>query len=101
MAKQVRSIRLDEDLMDAFSDYSALLQEMFGYSTSLGAIANEAIAKYLMDSADNWATMMKSKSVVDIQPNGKMKHYDFSDKQIKKMEAICNSATGIWASLND
>jgi len=101
MAKQVKSIRLAESLTDVFSDYSSLLQEMFGYSTSLSSIANEAIAEYLMDSASKWVNAMKSKSVVDIQPNGKMKHYDFSDEQIEKMELVCNNATGIWASLNE
>lgn len=101
MAKQVRSVRLDEDLMDIFSDYSGLLQEMFGYSVTLSAFANAAIAEYLMNTASQWVDVMQSKSVVDIQPNGKMKHYEFSDEQIKKMKIVCNNATGIYASLNE
>ena len=99
MAKQVKSVRMDEELVNVFSEYANLVNEMFGYSVSLSALVNESLAECLMNSAQTWIATMKSKTVVDPQPNGKMKQYEFTDEQIKRMEAIHNNAASIYAVL--
>ncbi len=96
MAKQIRSVRVDEEITDVFTEYSALLQEMFGYTVSFSALVNEALAEYLMHSAERWVSAMESRSVVDPQPNGKMKRYDFTEEQIAKMEDIRNSIADVY-----
>jgi len=98
MAKQVKSMRIDEELLSTFSEYSELLKEMFGYSLSLSTVVNEALAQFLTESTENWVNSMKSKSVIDHLPNGKIKHYEFTEEQIKKMEQICNDAGAMYYS---
>ena len=98
MAKQLKSVRISEDLLKAFSSYSDLLQEIFGYSLSLGNVINEALADYLANSAGHWAAVMESRSVIETLPNGKVKQYNFTEEQIKKMSEIQNWAESISAA---
>ena len=98
MVKQVKSVRIGEDILNVFSSYSDLLQEIFGYSLSLSNVINEALADYLANSADTWAQLMKTKSVVETLPNGKVKQYNFTEEQIKKMNDIAYLAESIAAS---
>lgn len=101
MAKQVRSIRLDEGLLSTFVDYSNLLQEMFGYSLSLSTIVNEALAEFMQHSAEQWVSTMESGSIVDPLPNGKMKRYEFNDNQIERMKTIVNDAAAVYHILQE
>ena len=99
MAKQVKSVRMSEDVLDAFASYSDLLQEMFGYSLSLSNVVNEALADFISNSASSWiALMAHSTSVVETLPNGKVKKYEFTEEQIEKMQNIENLAACISAS---
>ncbi len=98
MAKQVKSVRMDEDLLNVFDSYSNLLQEMFGYSLSLSSIVNEALADFLASSACRWTEIMESQTVVETFPDGKVRKYEFSEEQIKKMREIENFAGSISAS---
>lgn len=98
MAKQVKSVRFDEELLELFSEYSALLNEMFGYTLSFSAIANEAFAEFIKESTDHWYDIMQSQSVVKSLPNGKVKKYEFTETQITKMNELRNEALALWAS---
>ncbi|MCR5353942.1 MAG: hypothetical protein K6D98_06535, partial [Clostridiales bacterium] len=84
-----------------FDSYSALLQDIFGYSLSLSNVLNEALAEFLADSAGNWASTMESKSVVETLPNGKVKKYEFTEEQIEKMLYIAKKAEGISATFDN
>ncbi len=88
MSKQVKSIRLNDELICAFTDYSNLLREMFGYTLSFGGVVSEALAEYLEKFSERWVGIMESQSVVDPLPNGRFKRYDFSEEQISRMDAI-------------
>ena len=101
MAKQARSIRIDEDLLEVFAEYSKLLKETFGYSLSLSTVVNEAMAGFIMDSAEKWVTAMVKKSVVEPLPNGKMKRYEFDDEQIERMNKIANDAGIVYHSMQE
>ena len=101
MAKQVKSVRMSEDVLEAFTSYSDLLQEVFGYSLSLSNVVNEALADFLANSAGFWASAMESKAIVETLPNGKAKKYDFTEEQIKKMRDIEYLATCISASFQN
>ena len=98
MAKLVKSIRFDEELVKLFSDYASLLGEIFGYSLSFSALVNEAFAEYMKNSTENWVQAMAARAIVDRLPNGRLKRYDFSEDQIKQMESLKNDALSIWAS---
>ncbi len=101
MAKQVRSIRLDDCLLSTFTDYSNLLHEMFGYTLSLSTIVNEAMAEFMLHSAEHWVSAMESGSIVDPLPNGKMKRYEFNDDQIERMKKIVNDAGAVFYSMQE
>lgn len=96
MAKEVKSIRIDEELTDLFKDYSNLLNEMFGYSLAFSNVVSESLSEFLMDSSEKWLSAMRSQSVVDRLPNGKLKRYRFTDKQIERMADIWKRAAVIW-----
>lgn len=101
MAKQVKSVRMNEKLIEVFNDYSALLQEMFGSTVSLSTLVNASLAEFLANSADSWISAMQSRSVVDFQPNGLMKHYEFTDEQVKRMATIRDHAAGLSVALQE
>ena len=97
MTKQVKSVRFDGELLELFSEYSALLHEMFGYTLSFSAIANEAFAGFIMESTDRWYGIMQSQPVVERLPNGKVKKYEFTEAQLSKMDELRNEALALWA----
>lgn len=97
MAKQIKSIRFDEDLVEVFEDYSNLLNELFGTTLSFASFVNEAAAEFLVHSLERWSTAMESNSVVDRQANGKLKKYEFTDDQIAKMKDLLNDAYAVYA----
>jgi len=101
MAKQIKSVRFDEEVINVFLEYSVLLNEMFGYTLSFGAVANEAVAEFLMNASSNWCSAMESKSVIDRLPNGKIKKYEFSEEQIEKMENIHKKAMIVWTTMQE
>ena len=101
MAKKVKSVRFDGELLELFSEYSSLLHEMFVYTLSFSAIANEAFAEFMKESTDHWYHIMQSQSVVERLPNGKVKKYEFTEAQITKMETLSNEAFFLLASVQE
>jgi len=99
MAKQIKSVRFEEGLLELYTDYSNLLNEMFGYSLSFGAIVNEAFAEFLMNSSGHWCNVLENKSVVKTFPNGRVEIYEFTEEQIAKMQEIQRETTAIWGSM--
>lgn len=101
MAKQVKSVRFDGELLELFFEYSSLLHEMFGYTLSFSAIANEAFAEYIKESTDQWYHAMQSRSVVESLPNGKVRKYEFTEAQITQMDELRNEALALWVSAQE
>ncbi len=97
MAKQIKSIRFDEYLVEVFEDYSSLLAELFGNKLSFASFVNEATAAFLVQSLKHWTSAMETNSVVDRQANGKLKRYEFTEEQISKMKDLLNEAYSVYA----
>lgn len=99
MAKQVKSIRVDDSIMEVFTNYAELTNELFGNGKpSFGAFANEAIAKELMNVTSMWVSTMESQAVVERLPNGKLKRFSFSDEQIERMKVLEEEAAAAYGS---
>ena len=101
MAKQVKSFRIDSELIDAFSEYSKFQRETFGASVSFSAFANEAIADHLMQSCQWLHSGIKGQSFVEQKANGQLKRYIFSDDQLRRAEELLENATAVWALTQD
>ncbi len=92
MAKQIKSVRFNDDVIEVFDKYSSLSTELFGTKESFGAFVNEAVAKLLYERTDAWVSSMESSSVVEVQPNGRIKKLAFSDTQIQSAKELFDSA---------
>ena len=99
MAKQVKSIRVDDSIMNVFTKYAELTNELFGNGKpSFGSFVNEALAKELMNITSMWVNTMENQAVVERLPNGKLKRYSFSSEQVEKMRALEEHATAAYGA---
>ena len=92
MSKQIKSVRFNDDILQVFEEYSSLSKELFGTKISFGSFVNEAVAKLLYEISDGWASAMENDSLVEVQPNGKIKKLVFTEDQIKAAKNHLDSA---------
>ena len=92
MAKQMKSVRLDEDLVSLFDEYSACLTSMFGEPLSFSGVLSDALKIYLEQCTSNWVDCMRSGSIIERKRNGKIKEYKFTVEQISRMEKLHQEA---------
>lgn len=97
MSKQIKSVRFNDDIIEVFEQYSALSTELFGTKESFGAFVNEAVAKLLYERTEAWASSMESSSIVEVQPNGRIKKLEFSESQIQSAKELFDSALSAYA----
>lgn len=95
MSKQLKSIRFDDDLLDLFTEFSALMTELFGDSLSFSGIVNEAVAAYLDDVISRYAQLMEAGAIVEHLPNGKIREYAFGEGQIAHMKKLSQDASAL------
>ncbi len=96
MPKQLKSIRFNDEIIEVFEQYSALGTELFGTKESFGAFVNEAVAKLLYERTEAWASSLGSGSVVEVQPNGRIKKLEFTDAQIRSAKELLDSAYSVY-----
>ncbi len=96
MAKQIKSIRFDEDILSVFEKYSALFVELFGRQVSFPAFVNEAVAKELYRSTNDLANWIADGSVVEVLPNNKIKKIEFSEVQVERIKELAQEALSVY-----
>lgn len=96
MAKQVKSVRFEPQLLNLFYDYSNLLKEMHGMTLPFGLIVNTALAKYIAELVDNtFRAMGKEKIFWERLPSGMWKEHKVTEDQFSKLQEFQNLAEGL------
>ncbi len=99
MAKQVRSVRFDKELIDLYNSYAAYEKEVFGTERSLSSYANEALAFYFEDHISFMYNAISSNSIVERTPDGRLFKRTFTEDQVRRLEEIMNEACATYYSI--
>lgn len=87
MAKQVKTFRIEDDILEAFDEYIKFISETFNINPTLSSIANEALAKYLSESIEGYYDICKSGHYGTVGKNGYIEHH-LTPAQIKEGERL-------------
>ena len=88
MAKLVKSVRFDEELLHIFSDYSAFQEKTFGTELSFSRYVNDSVATELEKDSSQWEALMQSRSIIERTSNGSPFIRNFTAEQTETIKKI-------------
>ncbi|MCR5689422.1 MAG: hypothetical protein K6G71_04155 [Clostridiales bacterium] len=94
MAKQVKTFRIDDNILKAFDEYSSFLSETFNIHPTLSSVVNEALAEYLNNSIRIYYDICQRGHFVSEGKNGFIKHY-LTAAQIEEGKRLFEKWDGI------
>ena len=90
MAKQIKSIRFDTDILDIFNEYASWQQKVFEDEISFSAFLNQAVINALENACSRWSALVQANSVIERTTNGNPRIHKFSKAQIDEIALLAN-----------
>lgn len=94
MARNVKSLRLDQWVIDLTEDYLKQTNAMFGDKISFANLVETALLDFIATNATKTADRIRCGSLVQRLPNGKFRAYEFPEETVNQLEQIGNNAMG-------
>ncbi|MBR3594269.1 MAG: hypothetical protein IKL44_06325 [Clostridia bacterium] len=100
MPKILKSVRIDENVLDVTQQYLDFLKDTMGISLNFSEIANEAMALYLWEKTSKYNEIMHERKIAITKPNGNLKFIEFTAEQLKAIENLNKTAEGLANTLD-
>ena len=85
MAKTLKSVKVDNRLLEMIELYTSLMKSIVGGSATFTTIVEEGICLYLQNQAEMLRRLAEQKIVFE---NGTLKELNISDKQLQEIQRL-------------
>lgn len=92
MASTLKSVRIDNNVLDLLEKYRALKEEMFGVKLSIADVVNVSIPEYIAEETLVGRFIEPDTPIVSVGEHGRMQQISFSEEICNKLKAINDTA---------